>query len=281
MRIHLPQLFPQTEHAETMLAQMGGVKQHDRAPGQFRPPAREVAFDVVVGIPAVDMQQVDRGVAEMVQCVVESRTDQRREPRIPAQVMRRDIPVGVFVVAGPGIHGVAARIQPAALHRLAQGEIRQAAVGPELDQGARAQRLDQPEREWSVLEPRRLRPDPLRGPERSRRKARAQGRERMLRRREPGQRPGGFASVHTDKFKRRYCPDSEVRPSLPHAPKRTSESKDTSNSIILVPLWNPKFATILAAMLCELRVRGTSALWPDWQAAVWGRPANISTRRLE
>ncbi len=56
MRVHLPQLFPQTEHAETTLAQIGGVKQHHRAPGQFRPPTREVAFDVVVGIPAVDMQ---------------------------------------------------------------------------------------------------------------------------------------------------------------------------------------------------------------------------------
>jgi hypothetical protein len=39
---------------------------------------------------------------------------------------------------------------------------------------------------------------------------------------------------------------------------RTSESKDTSKSMILVPLLNPKFATALAAMLCELRVRGTS-----------------------
>ncbi len=76
-------------------------------------------------------------------------------------------------------------------------------MGPEFDQGARAQRLDQPEHEWSVLEPRRLRSDPLRGPERSGRKARAQGRDRVLRVREQGQRPGGFASVHADKFKRR------------------------------------------------------------------------------
>src|ERR1700730_6163255 len=43
---------------------------------------------------------------------------------------------------------------------------------------------------------------------------------------------------------------------------RTSESWDTSNSVILVPLLNPKFATGLAAMLCELRVRGTRLdLW--------------------
>jgi hypothetical protein len=34
--------------------------------------------------------------------------------------------------------------------------------------------------------------------------------------------------------------------------------KDTSNSMILVPLLNPKFATVLAEKSCELRVRGTS-----------------------
>src|SRR5205807_9318492 len=39
--------------------------------------------------------------------------------------------------------------------------------------------------------------------------------------------------------------------------ERTSESKDTSKSMILVPLLNPKFANARAASLCELRVRGT------------------------
>src|SRR5262249_7678218 len=45
---------------------------------------------------------------------------------------------------------------------------------------------------------------------------------------------------------------------LRHTPKRTSESTDTGKSMILVPLLNPKFATHPAAMLGELRVRGTS-----------------------
>jgi hypothetical protein len=34
--------------------------------------------------------------------------------------------------------------------------------------------------------------------------------------------------------------------------------RDTSNSTMLVPLLNPKFANVLAAQSCELRVRGTS-----------------------
>src|SRR5262249_22176254 len=45
---------------------------------------------------------------------------------------------------------------------------------------------------------------------------------------------------------------------LPHAPERTSESTDPGKSMILVPLLNPKFATHPAAILGELRVRGTS-----------------------
>src|SRR5262249_5574630 len=45
----------------------------------------------------------------------------------------------------------------------------------------------------------------------------------------------------------RQRPDSEVRIIMPQAHLRTSESKDASNSMILVPLLNPKFATIGAA----------------------------------
>src|SRR5262245_60094488 len=37
-----------------------------------------------------------------------------------------------------------------------------------------------------------------------------------------------------------WCPDSEVRTHLRHALMRTSEPRDTSNSMILVPLLNPK-----------------------------------------
>src|SRR5262245_40366331 len=39
--------------------------------------------------------------------------------------------------------------------------------------------------------------------------------------------------------------------------------RDTSNSMSLVPLLNPKFALGLRALACELRVRGTSSL-PDF-----------------
>src|SRR5262249_41913948 len=57
----------------------------------------------------------------------------------------------------------------------------------------------------------------------------------------------------------RQCPDPEVRK---HLPQPLSELRDrkghTSNIMILVPLLNPKFATVPAAKSCEFRVRGTS-----------------------
>ena len=41
--------------------------------------------------------------------------------------------------------------------------------------------------------------------------------------------------------------DSEVRIIVPHPRLRTSESRTTSNSMIVVPLLNPKFAIAFAA----------------------------------
>jgi hypothetical protein len=43
------------------------------------------------------------------------------------------------------------------------------------------------------------------------------------------------------------CPDSEVRHTLQHALRELRNRKDTSKSMILVPLLNPKFAIGLAA----------------------------------
>jgi hypothetical protein len=53
------------------------------------------------------------------------------------------------------------------------------------------------------------------------------------------------------------CPDSEVRKHSPRPLSELRNRKDTSSIMILVPLLNPKFATVTAAKSCELRVRGT------------------------
>src|SRR5262249_8957457 len=64
-------------------------------------------------------------------------------------------------------------------------------------------------------------------------------------------------AAHDDRFheRRPKCPDSEVRPSVPHPPKRTSESKDTWQIYNSSAASNPKFATGLAAI--EVRTSGS------------------------
>src|SRR5712672_3598034 len=57
----------------------------------------------------------------------------------------------------------------------------------------------------------------------------------------------------------RSCPNSEVRKHSPRPLSGLRNRKDTSNFMILVPLLNPKFATVPAEKSCELRVRGTRA----------------------
>jgi hypothetical protein len=56
---------------------------------------------------------------------------------------------------------------------------------------------------------------------------------------------------------------------------------DTSNSILVVPLLNPKFASERAANLCELRVRGTSVmLWRE-QGKTWREAPGFGVVRAE
>src|SRR5437660_11875428 len=61
---------------------------------------------------------------------------------------------------------------------------------------------------------------------------------------------------------------------------RTSESRDTSNFMILVPLWNPKFATDLTAR--RVRTSGSGHWWGCAQhclrraRAISIRPRNLS-----
>src|SRR5439155_26596336 len=51
--------------------------------------------------------------------------------------------------------------------------------------------------------------------------------------------------------------DSDARHHLHRARTNFGIDKDTSKSILVVPLLNPNFASMGSAKLCELRVRGT------------------------
>ena len=112
------QLVEEPPDAEVIDAQSGVVEQHDAAAGQLRQPRVEVVPDGVVAVTAVDVEQVDRAVAEAAEGLVEGHAKELREAAVERVVVRaqvgehlRAVPPGV-VVAGPGVDGVAPRLHP-------------------------------------------------------------------------------------------------------------------------------------------------------------------------
>src|SRR5262245_61623751 len=134
-------------------------------------------LDVVVEMAAIDMEQIDDPVGELVDRVIERRANECREGGIPAVVISAHVLVDFLpvesgvLVAAPCIHGEATRRELQALDSLAECEIRKSPVRAKLYQRARTERPDEPEREWRVLQPRALWTDLVRWPERSEREA--------------------------------------------------------------------------------------------------------------
>ena len=152
------QFLPQFPHPEITLADHGVVEQHHRAVRQFRQPRFEIVLDRVVGMQAVDVQQIDRAVGEIGQRLVESHAHQLRKAAVRRVVCGQRLEDFIAVETGvlvalPGIHRVAFGFQPAAHHRLAEAEIRRAVVAAQFDQDPRAPFLDRPERERQMAGP--------------------------------------------------------------------------------------------------------------------------------
>src|SRR6185369_543552 len=112
--------------------------------------------------------------------------DQRGECGIELVVVRANriehllaVEAGMLV-ALPRVDRVAAGVQFMPLHGLAEGEVGEAAMGPELDENPWAQRPDQPERERGMLVPGGLRPQPPRPPEARGGEAGSQQRLRLI-----------------------------------------------------------------------------------------------------
>ena len=117
------------------------------------------------------MQQVDAAVPDIVQRTVEVAAQQLREPAISGFVECRQVPEDILavearvLVALPGVDREAARIQPGALHRLAERRVRDAGMGAQLDQLPRSRRCHQPVRERQVAMPGAVHAQPRRPPE--------------------------------------------------------------------------------------------------------------------
>jgi hypothetical protein len=71
-RGYLLEEFPDAKFA---LPQIRVVKEHNSVFGEVWAPSREVLLDVIVEVSSVDVKQVDRSVGEVVECILESRTN--------------------------------------------------------------------------------------------------------------------------------------------------------------------------------------------------------------
>src|SRR5215470_6336882 len=102
-------------------------------------------LDVVVEMAAVDMEQIDDPVWELVDRVIESRANECREGGIPAVVISAHILVDFLpvesrvLVTAPRIHGEATRLELQALDSLAECEVRKSPVRAQLYQRARTE----------------------------------------------------------------------------------------------------------------------------------------------
>lgn len=147
------------------------MKEDDAAVGKLRRPGLEIVAHRVVGVQAVDMQEIDRAVLDMIARLVECAAQQRREAGVAlvvegAELLEDFLSVLAGVrIALPGIDRVAARAEPAAHHGLAERRVGNAGEGAKLDQRARRGRGHDPVREGHVQPPPAHCPKPLRVPE--------------------------------------------------------------------------------------------------------------------
>src|SRR5260221_11792674 len=110
----------------------------------------EVLSDSLISVKTVDMQQIDGGLGEIGQRFVESAPEECREGAVALVMKALQVEIHLFavrsclIVAFPGIHCVAARIQPVVRPRFAKGRIGHAGMGAEFNERMRLAGSDDP-----------------------------------------------------------------------------------------------------------------------------------------
>src|SRR5437870_13714458 len=166
VRMLVAQLFPELPRSEVVLADVHVVHQHDAPRAQLGEPALEVMPHGLVGVIAVDVQEIDGAVREMRERLVERALDEPREGSVERVVMGaqafqnlRPVQSGVSV-SRPSIDGVASCRQMKFRDGLADGTVRVPELRPDRDQNRRPRQIDHEHREGKVLVPRRDRGEP-------------------------------------------------------------------------------------------------------------------------
>ena len=104
------QLIPQLPNPKTALMHIGIVKQNHSSPGELGQPGFKIMPDGLIGMESINMQQVNRALAEMGYGFVERHPQQPRDALVMAVVVFGEfvehgrIIVACVLVPLPGVH---------------------------------------------------------------------------------------------------------------------------------------------------------------------------------
>ena len=158
-RIALRNLGPEAIHAEVGAVLIHVVHQDDAGLGELRPPGFEIVPDVLVGVPAIDVQEVDRAVPDAGQRFIEHAANKGRPLGVASVVVLLErvedvvrISAGMGVTL-PGVDGDQFGRQVQLFGRLAEAQVREPVVRAKLDDRPRPDCIDEPERERRMFQP--------------------------------------------------------------------------------------------------------------------------------
>ena len=155
-RVVRRELLPEPPDPELGLPHVRVVQQHDAVVAELRQPRREIVGHVLVAMGAVDVEQVDRSVAERSHRLVERLLPELRERSVQRVVVAAELlehfrPVRSGVdVTRPRVDGVAASRKLERGDCLAESAVGVALPGPELDDRRGPERGDGEERKRHV-----------------------------------------------------------------------------------------------------------------------------------
>ena len=152
-------LRPQLVHAKVVPVNGCVMKQHNAPGGHLGQPCLEVVPHCLVGMQAVNVQQIHAAIGKAWQRIVECHAQKRGELRIVRVMGFLQTFIDAVVIHAsvsisfPCIHGERTRGQLVVPYGLAERQIRDTRVRAQLDKGLRLQHWDQPERKRYMPRP--------------------------------------------------------------------------------------------------------------------------------
>ena len=152
--------FPKAPDTKAAFFDRRVVEQDHGTRGQFWQPRLKIVFDRFIGVQAIDVQEIDTLVFDVLQSFIKGLFKQGRKSTVVRFIVEADffkdvaLVVTGVLVPSPSVHRKAARLQGVLSDGLAKGEIRAAAMGTEFHQHFGLLALDEPTRKRQMPCPR-------------------------------------------------------------------------------------------------------------------------------